>query len=155
MWLLYETDKPRNLCSWLYCGTRCSAVSGAEPACHQACLCAHDNSQDPVHGPVILLAVSRCGLQHHVQGSPPADIRAAGYCEESRTGRGEEQAPVHNINSFMYVVTHCLMSAVCLLCATDGRREPFPPGAYRLIRIRYAHEELKIHDNTIAVKQAV
>lgn len=41
------------------------------------------------------------------------------------------------------------MSAICLLFSTDGRIEPFPPGAYRLIRIRYTHEELKIQDNTI------
>lgn len=40
------------------------------------------------------------------------------------------------------------MSAICLLCATD-RIEPFPPGAYSLIRIRYTHEELKIQDNTV------
>lgn len=41
------------------------------------------------------------------------------------------------------------MSAICLLCATDSRIEPFPPGAYSLIRIRYTHEELKIQDNTV------
>lgn len=46
------------------------------------------------------------------------------------------------------------MSAICLLCAKD-RIEPFPLGAYKFIRIRYTHEELKIQDNTrekIAVK---